>query len=224
VAIIESTPFDACPVGVPVTGANLTALADRRTRNGVVRGSAQITGIFHDRTITVRTQVARKPASSNRYSPTQQVPCDQPPGGWPEGRAAAMTAAYRYKRDHPDAIVQLAILHPDVSSDVVYVLTTGSPDPVRAALAAVYGDRLCVQRSAYSARQLAAARAVANRLITHPTGPLTSPTGGAGIGLGPSLQVDTALEVGMIDDRLARVVDAQPAGLIEIYPWLVPLS
>jgi hypothetical protein len=88
----------------------------------------------------------------------------------------------------------------------------------------VYGDRLCVQRSAYSARQLAAARAVANRLITHPTDPLTSPTGGAGIGLGPSLQVDTALEVGMIDDRLARVVDAQPAGLIEIYPWLVPLS
>jgi hypothetical protein len=85
-------------------------------------------------------------------------------------------------------------------------------------------DRLCVQPSKYSAAQLAAARRLVGGLIQHPENPLTRPTGGAGTGLGPALEVDTGITVPVVDDQLAEILDRQPAGLIEIEPWLVRIS
>jgi hypothetical protein len=223
-AEIEGASFGFCPVGVELIGADLDQLYDRKTHGKEIRGQALITGVFQRGAITVRTQVAQPPANLLSRLLHQDVPGAARGGGGPGAPPPAMTTVFRYRREHPDAIVQIAELHPDPAANVVYILTAGDPDPVRTALADKYGDRLCVQRSMYSAAQLAAARALVGGLFRHSEDPLTRPSSGGGIGLGPTLQVDTEITVPMVDDQLAELLDRQPEGLIEIDAWLVRIQ
>jgi hypothetical protein len=207
--------FRYCELGVTLVGADLDRLADRKATNGVVIGSAALTGVYRDETITVSTQAAQKPAPSGVLD--DSVPCRRPPGGWLTGADPhpALDAVARYRRSHPGSIVSMAYLNPSRRESLVYVLTSGDPEPVRAALAPTYGTGLCVQKSDYSAKQIATARQLVTGLMR--TGPtMTRPYEGGGIGLNAAEQPSVGVSALMIDVRLANTLDSQPAGLIEI--------
>jgi hypothetical protein len=214
-------PFAHCPIGVPVLGADVDNLYDRRTRNGMVRGSATITGLYHDGSIQVRDQVAARFAAPIGVG-NDSVPCPRPADGWPH-RQPPLGAAERYRRDHPGSVVQLAYLNPNDTESLVYVLTAGDPTPVQDALDPAYPDALCVQQSQYTAQQVGAAHRFAIGLM-HGRYPLTRPTAAGGIGLSDTEQVSVYMMVAMVDNYLATKIDTQPAGLVEVEVWLAPVS
>jgi hypothetical protein len=221
VAVTGNEPFGYCPTGVVVVGADLKQLHDRRTHDGTVRGSATITGIFREGAIEVRHQVARRFVEPVHFA-DDSVPCARPAEGWPD-RQPPLGAVYRYRRSHPGSIVEIAYLNPSEKESLVYVLTAGDPAPVQDALGAAYPHGVCVRKSEYTAQQIKLAHRFTIALM-RVGNPLSRPYEAGGGGLGDDDQPRVSMSVAMVDDRLAQKVDAQPAGLVEIIAWLVPIS
>ena len=209
-----------CP-GVDVTGLDLGRLSDRAVQDGVVTGSATVVGKYRNRTIEVSRQTP--PTTVEPGEP--QPPCAAPADGWPHGRDLDLGAALRYQQSHRGKVVEVAVLRPSSTQAVAYVLTAGDPNPAGRALEPTYGARLCVFRSRYTTGQLDAARSAMRATASDAAGdPLIVPYDVGGIGLAGDAQVCTPAGVAIVTDALARTVDAQPDGLVQLAVWLRPVS
>lgn len=211
--------FTQCPGAVDATGVDVSRLSDRREHSGAVRGEADLVGTYRNG----RVQVTQQGPFTHLSDPPQSryVPCAAPPGGWPRLRTVNidMAAAQTYQHRHPGTIVTLANLRPAVYEVLAYVLTAGDPAPVRAGLAPTYGARLCVTRSHYTSAQISSAYALMQR---HIAGRSSTSVISCGEGLSDIAQPDVFVDVPIVSSEFARLVDTQPAGLIQLTAWLTP--
>jgi hypothetical protein len=210
---VASIEGQTCPLGIALTGSAAHKLVGMH--------SATITGTYHvhpgQRSIAV-TDV--KPFDDRRSHLVGRdvVPCTAPDGGWPRGEVD-MSAADSYKTNHPRDIVLVAILRPSPTSAVAYVVTAGDPRAAGTALTKVYGQRVCVVQSPFSVQQIDAAK----RLITAHVGrSITDVNSGGGPTIDSHGNVEIEAQVPIIDASFARLVDAQPAGLVQLTVWLRP--
>jgi hypothetical protein len=210
-----------CSPQIRAVGVDLSTLTDRRTEQGVTWGTAYLSGTFNDGTLQVTSQGPPRPARSGPQ--LIAPPCPPPSGGW----AAAATenpstdAVDAYRRQHPSDITSVAVFRPDHRT---WVLTIASASPTRTmnALAGDYLDQLCVVRSRYDLSEVNAAKAKALELLNSGQ----NPYGIYGVGLTtgadgqPVVEVDAVANTPALDDVLA----SQPEGLVNVVPWLEPVS
>jgi hypothetical protein len=207
VATVEGQP---CPLGIRLTGPRLHDIGGLR--------NATITGVYHGASIAV---TAAKPLPARPSSlGHDDVPCAAPDNGWPNG-AVDLTAAENYRQAHARDVVLVAILHPSSTAAVAYVVTSGDPSAAGNALTKVYGNRLCVVRSPFSTAQLGAAK----RLVdAHIGTAITDVNNGGGPTIDSHGRVQIRAAVPIVDRSFADLVDAQPAGIIQLSVWLRPAS
>jgi hypothetical protein len=106
---------------------------------------------------------------------------------------------------------------------LVYVLTSGDPQPVRTALEPSYGEHLCVVRSMSSASQIHAAHKLLLAQMSAQRGSPTAPVDVGGGGLNPTTeQPMVEANVPVLAQGFADQIDAQPAGLVQVTVWLAP--
>jgi len=153
----------ACGDGIPLEGADLTAVADRFEKAGAVEGFATVTGTWRAGTVQVQQQGPPTRPAGPTYEP---APCPAPAGGWP------VTA----ERDNMSAEIALvnasgrvsvgpnrfALIRP--SRDQV-LLGYAVPDEAaraqaQAALDELVPDRACVVVARHTDAEVDAARAV----------------------------------------------------------------
>lgn len=206
-------------LGVRVTGVNLTKLASRQVDHGVITGEAELTGSYRHGAIAVTSQQATTGPLPGIFD--DHVPCPAPPSGWARSQPPS-GAATRYKNQHPDSVTEIAYLHPGRQYSVMYVLTTGDPAPVRAALTPIYGPNLCVQHSRYSQAQIHYARQAAISTMSNHPSLYTSDLAG-GVGLAADEQVSVDLSLPILDTRTARLIDSCAPGLLHVDLWLHPI-
>lgn len=209
-----------CAVSVRATGVDLSKLTGARREGGTVVGSAALTGTYRSGTLDVTHQSAYVEQQPNLFA--DEPPCPAPENGWPDTTGDVnLSAVSRYRAAHPGSIEMTAMLRPSRKAVVVYVVTAGDPNPVGESLAPRYGSRLCVVRGRYSPAQIARAE----QAVTARVGPgprLTTPYGGGGVTLTRTGDVQVDAEVPTLDEAFASVVDAQPAGLVQVDVWLRP--
>jgi hypothetical protein len=211
-----------CDLGVNVTGVDLATLTDRHSKDGAVEGQAELTGIYRAGTVTVSKQSA--PNDPWTPSPPDQPPCAAPSGGWPKGPTGEnidVGAITSYAAKHPGVLLEPADLRPSDNQVIAYAVVYHGAAEMTAALRPTYGKRLCIGQSRYTAAQLAKAyhdldfnAAVCKAANVNTTGH----------GLTPQGQVNYELSMPFVTPDLAKVADAQPAGLVLLQPWLVPVS
>lgn len=206
-------------VGVKLIHADLNHLARRRASSGGVTGYADITGTYRDGVLTVARQVAATPVSSDPVPFHDRVPCTAPSGGWPRGAQPDADRAVAYEKAHPTRVFEVALLNPSRYQSVLYVLAAQDQTAVEHDLRATYGARLCVAKSAYSVRQLRAARHLLDSISKRRTSRFYE--GGSG-GLSPAAQPLVTASVAVLAARDARAIDEQPAGLWRLSVWLKP--
>jgi hypothetical protein len=205
-----------CRLSVPVTGVDVQALSSRHTAGSTISGLATLTGTYRDGRIAVTEQ---KPFRTPRVVLNQdQPPCHEPDGGWPSG-AADPSAAVRYQRAHPGSIEIVALLHPSARQTVIYVVTNGDPTTVGSALDAKYGDRLCAVAGKYTPEQL---RAATSAVTSEVGSGLTKPDTAGAATVDRYGRVLVPADVPMVSAAFAKLVDAQPAGLVQLTVWLRP--
>ena len=107
-----------CPVGITLVGADLDRLGARQERDGAVWGTAEVTGVYRDRTITVTGQRVPPVTDLEQQKPlTDEFPadCHPPAGGWPQREVQDMPGidrADQYVAAHPDVLGSLSIAYP----------------------------------------------------------------------------------------------------------------
>lgn len=226
-----------CELGVDAEGVDLTALTNRREKDGAVEGQATLTGTYRDGTLVVEQQgqaPPTRPGDGKRAAP----PCEAPEGGWPrdlalphgpghepEGDAnmhAEQPAMDRYRAKHPDDIVTIALLRPFPDSVIMGVSAVDQTAAARAeqALRPTYGKRLCVVVSRFSRAQVAAAQEELQ--IGSDEARRLGVMGGAGEGVSDDLQVEVGYDVVMVTEELQRRAEKHPPGLLVLRPWLAP--
>jgi hypothetical protein len=217
-----------CAAGVDLIGVDLSKLAGRYAYHGSVEGNARVTGTLHAGTLTV---TAQEPPSSDQTSPQfENPPCPAPAGGWPIGGPGNLdsTPAEDYAHEHPGTVFEFALLRPGRRQVVAYVLTTGAPAPVDAALRPHYGSRLCVFRSRYTRAEVNAARRPFDQWMQRSTAGapavVTAPAIVAvGEGLSVTSQAAVDVQLDWVTPELAAIAGRQPAGLVQLQPWLRPI-
>jgi hypothetical protein len=216
VATGGSTPLSGCPVGVRVTGVDLSRLTSIDHDRGTVNGMATLTGSYRAGTIAVTDQ---SPYHLRKYDPyDDQPPCGEPDGGWPKGEVNP-DAASSYRSRNRDTVELVAIMRPAKGESVLYVVTDGDPTAAGNALLPVYGKALCAVRGKYTTRQIETARAMLDR---HVGSGLTKADSAGGPTIDRQGRVQVTADVPVIDDAFAKDVDAQPAGLVQLTVWLRP--
>jgi hypothetical protein len=234
----QEPPPQYCEHGVDLTGVDLAALVDRREAAGAVEGLAQLTGTYEGGVLTVGEQAPPQPSES-RHTP-DVPPCEPPDGGWPrdprllvpvgspdEGDVNLMAeqpALDRYRAEHPEDVVTVALLRPSPDSVLLGVAASDAAAARRAeqALRPAYGERLCVVVSRYSRAQVTAAQAMVD--VASPEGARLGVFGGAGEGVGEDLQVEVGYDVVMTTEELAGRAGQHPDGLVVLRPWLTPAA
>lgn len=207
-----------CRPAVVLDGIDPTRLTGAHTRSGRTVGQATITGVYRHGRIQVDRQAGYRP----RPDPLHALPpCAAPDSGWPPGPAVdrRLPAVQRYEHRHPGAVLVGTVLHPSRGRSVVYVITSGNPNPVGDALLPVFGKRLCVARSPYSPAEIAAARRL---LAAHLGTALTDVTSTGGPTADDHGRLEVPASVPVLTSSFAHQVDGQPAGLIQLKVWLRP--
>lgn len=227
-----------CDLGVDAERVDLTALAERREKDGAIEGLATLTGTYRGGRLVVEQQEQpSSPTRSDRFS--GPPPCEAPEGGWPrdpgllfgpghepEGDVNMMAeqpAMDRYRAKHPGDIVQIALLRPFQDSVLMGVSAVNEAAAARAeeALRSTYGKRLCVVVSRFTRAQITAAQDEIR--VGSDEGTRLGVMGGAGEGVSDDLQVEVGYDVVMVTEELQRRAQKHPPGLLVLRPWLVPV-
>ncbi|HEX8002802.1 MAG TPA: hypothetical protein VF519_08920 [Mycobacteriales bacterium] len=209
----------------------LTGLRVEEVGAGTVTwGTAYLEGEVRDDTLHVDHQGPPRPrpddTTKERLAETMTVPCPAPRGGWPVGSPNA-DSRYRELRGNTDFVVgQYPYLQPgNVVRQVrryatperpVIVLVVRHPERVPAGIRNA-GGAVCVVRSRYTLTQVAAAERAAERWSL-------ANRARAILGEAKDAQARVALYVPVLTPEVAAFVAAQPAGLVEPVPWLVPVE
>jgi hypothetical protein len=210
---------------VDVTGIDLSALTQPRSKAGALEGWADVAGVYHEAgVVTVTAQHPYHPGPGPGVVP-DQPPCPAPRGGWPAGGKDVnldLTALQSYSGAHPGSVIMPALLRPSRRQVLVYALTAGDPAPVEAALRPTYGPALCVVRSLYSQAQIesAAAAFAPDAPPSRRAGFLV--VGSGGLARDEQVVVDVALV--RVTREVAALAARQPSGLVRLHPWLYPAS
>jgi hypothetical protein len=214
---------DLCPIGVDVTGVDLTRLSMARTKDGATEGYAYLRGMYQRGILAVHMEASpRYPAA--KVQDWTDPPCPRPAEGWnslapgsnPSQLEAQVTA---YQRQHPGEIASTTVFRPTAQTAVI-VLAVEHPDVVRRELSAS-PTALCVVQARYSPAQLASALQVWE-------GQMRSP-GSAGI-FAMGIQQDgagqpfLAVSVVAVTPALHDLATKYPTGLVQLTQWLDPVN
>ena len=206
----------ACRDGIPLEGADLAALAERVEKAGAVEGHATVTGLWRDGTVEVTEQ---GPPARPGPGPSglREVPCPEPPGGWPvtsqgdnmdaemalvhqSGRVRVAPGRFAMLRPSPDQVL-LGYAVPDEEARV----------QAQAALDELVPDRACVVVARHSDAQVDAAR----------TADWSRFPGVRGHGVGLShLQAVLDVWVLVVTGPMAAEAARHPQGLVQLLPDL----
>lgn len=209
-----------CTLGIAVTGVDPARLSKARRDPSGTRGLATLTGTYRSGAMRVTKQAPYEARPLQLYR--DQPPCVAPDGGWPRGHVAVdLSPVRRYEQRHPAAILATAVLRPSRDQAVAYVVTSGNPDAVGKALLPAFGKRLCVVQSPYAVRDVVAARRL---LSSHRGRALTDVTGTDAAAVDGHGRLEIRASVPLLTDRLAHLIDEQPAGLIQLDVWLRPVG
>jgi len=232
-----STPIPAyCPVGITLVGADLARLGARQERDGAVWGTAEVTGVYRDRTVMVTGQRVPLVIDLEQRKPlTDEFPadCRPPAGGWPRGEVQALPGidrANRYVAAHPDVLGSLSIAYPQriragaIGTQVLLIGTTGDLAEASGQIRRWYMGSLCVRSVPHSRAQMLAARAVVNAALMDPARQAYyGLLGGVGEG---SVAGDprTSMMVLVYDERARGLRESAGADLVEVEPQLHKLA
>jgi hypothetical protein len=207
----------SCALSVAVTGVDVATLTSVHRAGSLTTGTATLTGTYRAGRIAVTDQQPyHAPSAPAPFE--DQPPCHEPDGGWPSGAADA-GAAVGYEQAHPGSIDIVALLHPSRRQTVIYVVTDGAPTTVGNALAPKYGNRLCAVAGKYTPAQLSHASQVLKERVGSG---LTRPSSAGAATVDRYGKVCVPADVPMVSASLARLVDAQPSGLVQLTVWLRP--
>ena len=226
-ALIYPEPVPApCRVAVTVTGLDLDRLSHRRERDGAVWGSARVEGVYRAGTLTVTRQLDDRRGPVPDVITEDQVPCPEPPGGWPRQPAdpsrltSALSAAVQAD---PETYNGPWVRYPygwhlqdtsDRKGIEVYVVgTTGELAVARAALAKVVpAEHLCVTTVRWSK----AAMDAAQRQLTGPAAEAAGISGGHG----ELLEDRVVADLVVLDERAAGYLATVAGGRVTPRPLL----
>jgi hypothetical protein len=198
---------------VPVVGIDPARLDRRRVTSGAFDGWATLTGTWRQDRLLVERQEPRERAqrSAPRWS---RPPCPPPRGGWPTG---GPNENIQVPGDilATLAITSVAMFRPSVHQAVL-VVAAEEPAEAETVLRPICGDRLCVVRSRWTARQVEEAggrlREQMSAWLIYGTGQSVSEDG----------QAVVTAELTRVLPTLARWADTVAEGLLSLTPWLVP--
>lgn len=207
---------------VPVTGADLGAVDQRRERDGRTEGWATLTGTWSGGELAAGQQEPRDTGPPDRDTadiPAQRIPPGPPPEGgwphWPRGQHQGNLGFDLGDLRETGAAVTVTTFRPS-RSQAVLVVAASDVGAVEARLRPQLGPRLCVVPSQWTRHQLAAVRGQLGRhwddWFLYGLGEMTSDQGQAYV---------TAHLCRMLPDLAAWAATLPPAILI-LRPWLVP--
>jgi len=210
-----------CGAAIRVRGVDLSRLTNRTSRHGRSWGLAYLAGTFSDGTLSVVRQAPPRPATSAGPF-LRNPPCAAPRGGWARGRPSesARGAFDAYRARYPGDVASGAMFHPASGVSVLTVAST-NPARTRAVLGVPWRGRLCVVRSRYSPAVVRRVEASLAALLrsAHDRYELT----GVGLSVTTQGQPRVVVEALVETPALREVVSSEPAGLVEIVPWLRPV-
>ncbi len=209
----------ACAPQIRAVSVDLSALSNQVTAQGVTWGTAFLAGTFSDGTLQVNEQGPPRPTGNGPR--LVDPPCSPPPTGWATGSVdePSTTAVEAYESQFPSDVASVAMFHPQSQT---WVVTIASTDPARttAALGAEYPDQLCVVQSRYQVSDVHDAKAAATALLSQDQYGVTAVGLTTGTDGQPVVEVEAVSDTPELRDALA----SQPAGLVNIVPWLKPVS
>lgn len=207
---ISTGPEPSCASSLALTGAATSRL--------IPGHAATITGVYHGESLSVTSVSKYVPPRHVQFH--DDVPCTAPDSGWPNG-TVDISAVYRYRRAHPNDVLLTTVLHPTRTAQVAYVVTAGDPTPAGTALTKTYGKRLCVVQSPFSAEQITTAeQALRQDMRSRPVD--LAEAGAAEIDSHGNVFIGASAAI--VTPPLAKVIDAQPARLVQLRVWLRPTS
>jgi len=225
-----------CPVGITLVGADLARLGARQERAGAVWGTAEVTGVYRDRTVMVTGQRVPLVIDLEQRKPlTDEFPADcRPPAGrWPQREVQDMPGidrADQYVAAHPDVLGSLSIAYPKripagaIGTQVLLIGTTGDLAEATDQVRQWYKGSLCVRSVPHSRAQMLAARAVVNAALMDPARQAHyGLLGGVGEG---SVAGDprTSMMVLVYDERARSLRESAGADLVDVEPELRKLT
>ncbi len=205
---------------VPVGGSDAGVRPRFGVRlRGVDVGSAprvRVVGVWQDEAVHVRELLRLPPAAGpdGVRLPTRP-PCPPPTGGWPTGDDPLPAPPADLLAG--GAVTSMAVFRP-AARQLVAVVAAVDPEAVAPVLTALYGDRLCLVRSRYTAHQIRAARRALDDATT------TWGVYEAETSVGTDGQPVIRAAVVRVSPPLVAWVATQPNGLVEVSPWLTRLG
>jgi hypothetical protein len=214
-----------CSNSIRARGVHISELSHRTSRRGVTWALAYLAGTFRNGTLSVISQAPPKPVRSTG-PPLHDPPCAAPSGRWPSTRPsqAARRALDAYEARFPLDVASLSTFHPRPGASVLTIAST-NPGRTRARLDRSYPNRLCVVHSRYQTAVVRHVSAHLTSLLRRSLSPARryemTAVGLTVSGEGqPIVRVDALVKT----PELRAIASSEPAGLVEIVPWLRPAS
>ncbi|MFL6140208.1 MAG: hypothetical protein ACJ74O_20735 [Frankiaceae bacterium] len=176
----------------------------------------RVVGRYDGRTVRVRTIELVPTRTGPEWA---DPPCDPPPGGWArthDDASATSQAVYDYDATNPSWVVAISQARPEPGVTVVIVATTDVAQTERDLGA--YARTLCVVASRYTRAQFQSTTHAMQGLMARWPGPYGIYEAGSSVR--PDGQPVVQVKVVHDSARLRRVVSRQPAGLVDVQPWL----
>ncbi len=200
-------------LAVRVHGVRLAELAWRTDRD-LAETYARLAGRWRGDELHVTTQHATEPAGPGPPSDALTwPPCPAPAGGWPGARDDLPGPPPELLAS--GAVTSAALFRPSATQEVLVVAAVDPPQ-VAARLQAVYGDRLCLVPSRWTAAEILGVRRAldASAAAWSVYESATSVTGDG--------QAVVTASLVRVHPALAAWAAGLPDGLLNLSPWLVP--
>lgn len=206
----------SCPGGLRLRGVDLSRLSQPAHRDGATWGSAYLAGTFRDGTLTVIRQGPPQ-AAPNSAPAWRKPPCPAPAGGWPVLGPESNNPTV----PHLAGVLTVTIFRPRTG---IAVVTIASSNPALTRRSAGRSaSNLCIDRSRYSAKELASTRTRLIKILSGLPSARNDYITGVGSTSSPSGQPAVAVEALVDTPALNTLVHSAPHGIIALDLWLRPV-